>query len=70
MEDLVTGQICLGKQASKSFLIGNDFAGDLPSIKQVGALLADVLDAVGDEGVERRVREAVLALCRRFPVYS
>ena len=42
----------------------------LDEARQVGALLADVLDAVGDEGVERRVREAVLALCRRFPVYS
>jgi glycine hydroxymethyltransferase len=42
----------------------------LEEARQVGGLLADVLDAVGDEGVERRVREAVLALCARFPVYA
>jgi glycine hydroxymethyltransferase len=42
----------------------------LAEAREVGKLLADVLDAVGDEGVERRVREAVLALCRRFPVYA
>ena len=42
----------------------------LEEARQVGGLLADVLDAVGDPGVERRVREAVLALCARFPVYA
>ncbi len=42
----------------------------LEETRQVGGLLADVLDAVGDEGAERRVREAVLALCGRFPVYA
>jgi glycine hydroxymethyltransferase len=42
----------------------------LAEAREVGKLLADVLDAVGDEGVERRVRNAVLALCRRFPVYA
>ncbi|HET8692361.1 MAG TPA: serine hydroxymethyltransferase [Steroidobacteraceae bacterium] len=38
--------------------------------RQVGGLIADVLDAIGDEAAKRRVREAVLALCRRFPVYA
>jgi len=42
----------------------------LDEARQVGSLLADVLDAVGDEAAERRVRESVLALCRRFPVYA
>jgi glycine hydroxymethyltransferase len=42
----------------------------LEEARLVGGLLADVLDAVGDERVERRVREAVLALCGRFPVYA
>jgi glycine hydroxymethyltransferase len=42
----------------------------LEEARQVGGLLADVLDALGDQGVERRVREAVLALCARFPVYA
>ena len=39
-------------------------------MRQVGGLIADVLDAVGDEAVDRRVREAVLDLCGRFPVYA
>ncbi len=32
-------------------------------------LIGDVLDHIGDESVEARVRDAVTALCRRFPVY-
>ncbi len=31
--------------------------------------IADVLDNLGDEAVEERVREQVKALCARFPVY-
>jgi glycine hydroxymethyltransferase len=42
----------------------------LDEARAVGGLIADVLDAVGDAAVTRRVREAVLALCRRFPVYA
>ena len=42
----------------------------LDESRQVGGYIADVLDAVGDDSASRRVREAVLALCRRFPVYA
>jgi glycine hydroxymethyltransferase len=38
--------------------------------RRVGGLIADVLDGMGDEAAERRVREAVLDLCRRHPVYA
>jgi len=42
----------------------------LEESRQVGGLIADVLDAMGDESVLQRVREAVLTLCRRHPVYA
>ncbi|RUO40615.1 serine hydroxymethyltransferase [Aliidiomarina taiwanensis] len=38
--------------------------------KQVATWIADVLDNLGDESVEARVREEVKALCARFPVYA
>jgi glycine hydroxymethyltransferase len=38
--------------------------------RQVGGWIADVLDAMGDEGAVLRVREQVLAICGRFPVYG
>jgi len=38
--------------------------------RQVGGWIADVLDAMGDEGAVQRVREQVLAICGRFPVYG
>ncbi len=37
---------------------------------QVGGLIADVLDSMGDEPAIERVRKAVVALCSRFPVYG
>jgi len=40
-----------------------------PEARQVGGWIADVLDAIGDEAVVARVREQVLAICRRHPVY-
>ena len=36
----------------------------------MGGLIADVLDAPGEEAAIGRVREAVLDLCRRHPVYA
>ena len=39
-------------------------------IRSVGGWIADVLDANGEEAVVRRTRQAVLELCRRFPVYG
>lgn len=38
--------------------------------EQVANWIADVLDNLGDESVEARVRDEVKALCARFPVYS
>jgi glycine hydroxymethyltransferase len=38
--------------------------------EQLGHLIADVLEAPGDEKVLARVREEVTALCRKFPVYE
>ncbi|HTL49453.1 MAG TPA: serine hydroxymethyltransferase [Steroidobacteraceae bacterium] len=42
----------------------------LEESRQVGGLIADVLDAMGDESAIQRTREAVLTLCRRHPVYA
>jgi glycine hydroxymethyltransferase len=42
----------------------------LEESRQVGGLIADVLDAMGDESAIERAREAVLTLCRRRPVYA
>ncbi len=41
-----------------------------PEIEQLGHLIADVLDAPADDKVIGAIREKVLALCRRFPVYG
>ena len=38
--------------------------------EQVAHLIADVLDAPGDEAVAAKVRGKVDALCRKFPVYG
>ncbi|MGQ0428507.1 MAG: serine hydroxymethyltransferase [Gammaproteobacteria bacterium] len=38
--------------------------------RQVGGWIADVLDTMGDAGMIARVREQVLAICRRHPVYG
>ncbi len=38
--------------------------------RELAGLMCDVLDNMGDESVEARVREAALALCRRYPVYG
>lgn len=37
---------------------------------QVATWICDVLDNLGDESVESRVRGEVLALCETFPVYA
>ncbi len=39
-------------------------------VRQLGNWIADVLDAVEDEAVRARVREQVLEICARFPVYQ
>ncbi|HYW05119.1 MAG TPA: serine hydroxymethyltransferase [Gammaproteobacteria bacterium] len=37
---------------------------------QVASWMCEVIDAMGDEGTIERVRNEVVALCRRFPVYG
>ena len=38
--------------------------------KQVANWIADMLDSIDDDSVRDRVKQEVLALCRRFPVYT
>ncbi|RDV29378.1 serine hydroxymethyltransferase [Alteromonas aestuariivivens] len=38
--------------------------------RQVASWICDVLDNLGDESVEARVKQEVLALCEQFPVYA
>ncbi|WP_376696418.1 serine hydroxymethyltransferase [Wenzhouxiangella sp. EGI_FJ10305] len=37
--------------------------------RELAGLMCDILDNLGDESVEARVKEAALALCRKHPVY-
>jgi glycine hydroxymethyltransferase len=39
-------------------------------VRTLGGWIADVLDDAGSEAVLRRVRDAVLEICARFPVYG
>ncbi len=39
-------------------------------VREMTGWIADVLDNLGDEDTEARVREQVIALCKRFPVYA
>jgi glycine hydroxymethyltransferase len=41
-----------------------------PEVQLVADLIAEVLDAEGEAGVVERVRNRVIELCRRFPVYG
>ena len=40
-----------------------------PEMEAIGDWIADVLDAVNDEGVQKRVRREVETLCSKFPLY-
>jgi len=42
----------------------------LADCEELAGIICDVLDHVGDEGTERRARDAALALCRKHPVYA
>ena len=59
----VTSGLRIGTPAITTRGLGLDEA------RQVAAWIADVLDATGDEAAVGRVREQVLAICQRFPVY-
>jgi glycine hydroxymethyltransferase len=39
-------------------------------VSELAGWIADVLDAPNDEAVNARVRAAVGAICKRFPVYG
>jgi glycine hydroxymethyltransferase len=41
-----------------------------PEMEQVGNWVADVLEHMGDAGVEQRVRKQVAELAARFPIYA
>jgi glycine hydroxymethyltransferase len=41
-----------------------------PEVTALAGWIADVLDDVNDEAVIDRTRQAVLDICRRFPVYG
>ena len=65
----VTSGIRLGTAAGCSRGFG------VAEFREIGDLIGDVLDALranpaGDAAVEARVRDSVLALCRRFPIYG
>ncbi len=65
----VTSGIRLGTAAGCSRGFG------VEEFREIGGLIGDVLDALrrspeGDAAVEARVRERVVALCRRFPIYG
>ncbi|MDZ7789578.1 MAG: serine hydroxymethyltransferase [Xanthomonadales bacterium] len=38
--------------------------------RELAGLICDILDNMGDESVESRVKESALALCRKYPVYG
>ncbi|NBB69936.1 MAG: aminotransferase class I/II-fold pyridoxal phosphate-dependent enzyme [Alphaproteobacteria bacterium] len=38
--------------------------------RELAGLICDILDNMGDESVEARVKEAALKLCRKYPVYG
>ena len=40
-----------------------------PEMEAIGDWIADVLDHIGDETVQKRVRREVETLCERFPLY-
>ena len=42
----------------------------LADCQELAGIICDVLDRVGEPAVEARAKEAALALCRKYPVYS
>jgi glycine hydroxymethyltransferase len=61
---MVTSGLRIGTPASTTRGFGET------EVREVAGWIADVLDANGSDAVVARTREAVLALCRRFPVYG
>jgi glycine hydroxymethyltransferase len=67
---MVTSGIRLGSPAGTTRGFGAQ------EFREVAEMIVEVLDGVaargdeGDPGVERNVRNRVLELCRRFPIYA
>ena len=60
----VTSGLRIGTPAVTTRGFGED------EVRQLGNWIADVLDAMEDDAVRARVREQVLEICARFPVYG
>jgi glycine hydroxymethyltransferase len=39
-------------------------------VRELAGWICDLLDDLGNAAVQQRVKDQVLALCRRFPVYG
>ncbi len=59
----VTSGIRLGSPAGTTRGFGE------AEFRQIGRWIVEVVDHLGDEAVEARVRDEVVALCDRFPIY-
>jgi glycine hydroxymethyltransferase len=66
----ITSGVRLGSPAGTTRGFG---AGEF---REIGNMIAEVIDGIaakgeeGDAAVEESVKERVLALCRRFPIYT
>jgi len=60
----VTSGLRIGTPAVTTRKMGAD------EMQQIGGWICDILDEIGNEERIAQIREEVLALCRRFPVYS
>jgi len=43
---------------------------NIADCQELAGIICDVLDNVGNTGVEQKAKEAALNLCRKHPVYS
>ena len=59
----VTSGVRLGSPAATTRGFGE------PEFRQIADWICQVVDQLGDDSVEARVRDEVMALCERFPIY-
>jgi glycine hydroxymethyltransferase len=60
----VTSGVRLGSPAATTRGFGE------PEFRQIARWICEVVDDLGDETVEARVRTEVTELCARFPIYQ